>query len=71
MRAKVKNLKSIEEVNFEDISSKEEIDHYERVEGSELREETSDLGATITTLWSLGLPFVLTSCLIGSRVVGS
>ena len=42
----VKNLKSIEVVSFEDISSEEEIDHYERVEGSELREETSDLGAT-------------------------
>ena len=44
----MRNLRSIDEVSFDDSSSEEELDHDERLVGSELnqKEETSDLGAT-------------------------
>ena len=44
----MRNLRSIDEVNLYDSSSKEESDQDERLEGSEpnQNEETSDLGAT-------------------------
>ena len=44
----MRNLGSIDEVSLDDSSSEEELDHDERLVGSELnqKEETSDLGAT-------------------------